>query len=63
MDPIKIAAVVVWAVLFLVGVSAYVAGWSLDRPHLKSAGEWMIGAWCLVDLILIILAFTLGWFP
>ena len=61
MNPSEIAAVAMWVTLFLVGVTVYMAGHFLRRPHLKKVGGYAIAVWCLLDLILIIVASVSDW--
>ncbi len=62
MSELKIALGVFWGVLLCAGLISYASAWFLKRPALKSAGDFLLGGWMLYDFVLIVLAFTFGWF-
>ena len=62
MAQFKIALAIFWGVLLCAGLTAYASAYCLKRPALKRAGAFLLGGWFLYDFVLIILAFTFGWF-
>ncbi|MFT5241441.1 MAG: hypothetical protein ACI9OU_000916 [Candidatus Promineifilaceae bacterium] len=62
MDWLKIVVGSVNAIVLLTGAAIWLAGQISKNPSRKRVGTMILGAWLIIDLISVILAFSLGWF-